>query len=79
MLDKYTIKQARNLSGLTQEDVASRLKVNPVTYIKYEKYETIMRMDKAFTFSKIVGIDVSNIIFFEKELQKNCTKEKQEV
>ncbi len=79
MLDKYTIRQARNLSGLTQEEVASRLKVNPVTYIKYEKYETIMRMDKAFTFSKIVGINVSNIIFFENEVQKNCSEDKQEV
>lgn len=72
-MDRFTLKQARNLAGLTQVEVADRLNVNEGTYLKYENYQTLLRIDKAYTFSKIVGLEISSIIFFQKELQKNCS------
>lgn len=69
---KYTIEQARMLSGKTQVQMAKSLGMSEGTYIKYEKYRTVFRMDTAFLFSKITGIAIDDIIFFDSQLQKKC-------
>ena len=69
---KYTIEQARMLSGKTQVQMAEALSMSEATYIKYEKYRIVFRMDTAFLFSKITGIAIDDIIFFNSKLQKNC-------
>lgn len=70
---KYTIVQARALSGLSQREMAKRLGISEKTYIDYEKYRKVFRMDMAYKFSKITGIEMDEIIFFDKDVQKICS------
>jgi DNA-binding XRE family transcriptional regulator len=70
---KYTIAQARMLSGFTQVQMAKKLGMSEKTYIEYEKYRRVFRMDTAWKFSEITKIDMGNIIFFEGQLQKICS------
>lgn len=70
---KYTLQQARILAGLTQVEMAEKLGMTEKTYIQYEKYRRIFRMDQGLAFSKYVKIPIDNIIFFDKELQKICS------
>lgn len=69
---RYTIEQARMLSGKTQVEMSNLLDMSETTYIKYEKYRMIFRMDTAYLFSTLTGIPLDEIIFFETKLQKNC-------
>lgn len=71
---KFTIEQARKISGKTQVEVAARLGMSEKTYIQYEKYRKIFRMDTAARFVEIVGIPMESIIFYRPELQKNCSE-----
>lgn len=71
----FTIEQARKYSGLTQEEIAERMGVTPKTYIQYEKYRRVFDMKQAFHFSALTGIGVDQLIFFEGQQQKFCTKE----
>lgn len=70
---KYTIEQARILGGFTQINMSSRLGMSEKTYIQYEKYRKVFRMDTALKFVMLTKLDISNIIFFEGQLQKNCS------
>lgn len=69
----YTIKQARQLAGMTQKEMAKELNVSESTYISYELYNTIMRMDTAMQFTKVTNISLDDI-FFAPDVQKKCTK-----
>jgi DNA-binding XRE family transcriptional regulator len=69
----FTIEQARNLSGLTQAQMAVKLGMSEKTYIQYEKYRKIFRMHIAARFVEIVEMDMGVIIFFDDELQKICS------
>lgn len=71
---KYTIEQARILGGYNQLDIAPKLGMSEKTYIQYEKYRKVMRMDTAQRFSELTRIDLGNIIFFNPELQIICSK-----
>ena len=73
---KYTLEQARILSGLTQLEMAKRLKMSEKTYIQYEKYRRIFRMDQAYTFVKQVNVSFDSIVFFAGQLQKFCSLDK---
>lgn len=72
---RYTIAQARILAGLTQVKIADRLGMSEKTYIQYEKYRKVFRMNDGMNFSRITGIGLDSIIFFNHELQKNCSTE----
>lgn len=72
---KYTIEQARILAGLTQVETAERLGMSEKTYIQYEKYRRVFKMNDGMHFSQIVKRPLSQIIFFEGQLQMNCSKE----
>ena len=60
---QFTIKKARQYSGLTQEAMAKKLGVSTKTYQNYESGKVAMRIDTAKTFSKLTGIELSKIIF----------------
>ena len=60
---QFTIKKARQYSGLTQEAMAKKLGVSTKTYQNYESGKVAMRRDTAKTFSKLTGIELSKIIF----------------
>lgn len=62
-MERYTIEQARKLSGKTQVQIAAELGMSETTYIKYEKGRSVFRMDDAFKFSKSTGISIDRIIF----------------
>lgn len=70
---KYTIAQARMLAGLTQKEVAKKLGMCEATYLNYEKYRKIFRMDMAYKFSKITGIGMDQIIFFDEDIKEICS------
>lgn len=70
---KYTLEQARILSGLNQVDMAERLGMSEKTYIQYEKYRKVFRMDTALKFMGATGISANDIIFFKGQVQKICS------
>ena len=73
-MKRFTMKQARLVSGHSQEEMAKKLDMSTNGYAKIERYESKFRIDKALAFAKIVELDVNEIIFFEKEyrLTKLC-------
>lgn len=75
---KFTIEQARVLSGKTQVEMAAKLGMTEKTYIQYEKYRKIFRMDKAALFVELVNLPMDSIIFYHPKVQKNCTLEEAE-
>ncbi|MBS4198583.1 helix-turn-helix transcriptional regulator [Bacillus sp. FJAT-49732] len=72
---RYTLEQARILGGLTQVQMAERLGMSEKTYIQYEKYRKVFRMDDAFRFIRITKVPANSIIFFEGQLQNICSQE----
>ncbi|ERN52854.1 helix-turn-helix domain-containing protein [Alkalihalophilus marmarensis] len=70
---KYTLKQARILGGLNQVEMANKLGMSEKTYIQYEKYRKVLRMDHAFTFVQETSVAFDEIIFFEGQVQKICS------
>lgn len=72
----YTLEQARILAGLTQIEMAKKMKMSEKTYIQYEKYRRIFRMDQAYTFMKQVNVPSDSIIFFAGQLQGFCSSDK---
>lgn len=61
---KWTIELARRKAGLTQEEMAEKLRMSRNSYRKYELGEVVFRTDKAWQFSQIVMIPFDEIIFF---------------
>lgn len=70
---KYTLEQARILTGLSQVEMAKKMKMSEKTYIQYEKYRRILRMDQGYLFAKQVDVPFDSIIFFAGQLQKFCS------
>ncbi|CRK80344.1 helix-turn-helix transcriptional regulator [Neobacillus massiliamazoniensis] len=70
---KYTIEQARILGGFTQVEMAKKLSMSEKTYIQYEKYRKVFRMDVALKFVSLTKVRIGDIIFFEGQLQKICS------
>ena len=53
MPDNFTLRQARNLAGITQAEMAKKLGVSRAMYRSYEQYLTLMRpinLAKLLTF-----------------------------
>ncbi|MDQ0491872.1 helix-turn-helix transcriptional regulator [Paenibacillus brasilensis] len=70
---KFTIEQARILGGYTQVQMAAKLGMSEKTYIQYEKYRKIFRMNTAARFVELTKLNMQDIIFFDKKLQKICS------
>lgn len=77
-MERYTIKQARQLAGKTQVGLARELGVSEATYIKLEKGRSIFRMDQAEKFSEIVKLPIDRIIFLNSNYGKTVVDEKRE-
>lgn len=63
---KFTIKQAREYSGLTQKDIAKKLGISLATYQGYEWENVEMRIGIANKFSQLVNIPLNQLIFYSK-------------
>ena len=74
---KFTLEQARILSGLSQIEMASRLGITEKTYIQYEKYRRVFRMDQAFEFMKHVTVPFKDVIFFENQVRNFRSNDKE--
>lgn len=70
---KFTIEQARILGGFTQNVIATKLGMSEKTYIQYEKYRKVFRMDTAARFVELTKLEMDDIIFFNPEVQKICS------
>lgn len=60
---KLTLKQARQFSELSQEELANMLGVHRQTYMKWEKKPHEMPMGKAVEFCRIVKVSIDDIFF----------------
>lgn len=65
---KLTMKQIRQLNGETQEETAKVLGVSTQSYNAYENFKRDTPLEQAVLFSRHFQVDLSDIIFFEKEL-----------
>lgn len=63
---QFTIKQARNLAGLTQSQVAKNLGIDRSTYIKIEHDVSRATVGQINKISSITGIPVSQIFLDER-------------
>lgn len=61
---KFTVEQARILSGHSQESMAKALGLSKNAYINKEKGLSRFYVDEAILFEKICGINFSKIKFF---------------
>lgn len=60
---QYTVKQARLLAGVTQQEMADALGVHRSTYIKMESDPEEITVGQAKKISEVTGIPVDNIFF----------------
>jgi DNA-binding XRE family transcriptional regulator len=60
---KLTLKQARLLAELTQQEIAEILGVHVQTYMKWEKNPEEMSIGTAKQFSRIVKREFEDIFF----------------
>ena len=60
---KISMAAARVNAKLKQNEMAEKLGIDRSSYIRYEKGETIMRLDTAWKFSEIVNIPFAYIDF----------------
>lgn len=63
LLEKLTLKQARVLANLTQEESAKKLGVSPNTLSNWERGKTFPRMNQIEMISKIYDVPQKNICF----------------
>lgn len=70
---KYTLEQARLLSDLTQVEMSEIMNMSEKTYIQYEKYRRVFRMDQGYNFANNVTVPFDSIIFFAGQVQKSCS------
>ncbi len=61
---KISMEAARVNAKMTQQEMANALGVDRTSYIRYEKGETIIRLDLAMLFASIVNIPMSYIDFY---------------
>ena len=63
---ELTPKGIRLLKGITQKEVAERLKIHPQTYSKLEKNPDMFTLKQAKEFSELFGVDCDQIFFSPK-------------
>lgn len=59
----YTVKQARRLAGLTQQEMADELHIHRTTYIKLEENPESFTVGQAKAISRKTQISINDIFF----------------
>lgn len=67
---KFTIVQARSLSGLTQEQMAKKLDMSLKTYVYKESVPKKFKLGEMLDFCSICGVDIGELIFLPKSETK---------
>ena len=70
------IKHYRLLSGVSQKDLASKLKISYQQLHKYEKGQDRISASKLLTIAEILGVDVS---YFYKKKSSSRSSSKKEI
>lgn len=60
---KISMPAARVNADMSQQEMADALGIDRTTYLKYEKGDSVMRMDLAYKFSELVHIPMEHINF----------------
>ena len=66
-IKKITLKQARQLADLTQEEAAERIGVTKYTILKWEKGRSFPNAEQIKLIEKVYGLPYSMILFLERE------------
>lgn len=66
-MSEFTVKQARLMSGKTQETLAKSLKIHRQTYAKLEQNPEKFTIEQANAFSIEVDIPYDRINFFSSK------------
>lgn len=59
------LKELREELGLTQKELASKLNINPVTYLHYEKSQREPPLALLVTFAKFFDVSVDYLLGLE--------------
>lgn len=59
----YSVRQARMLAGLSQQEIADRLNVHRTTYRKLEENPDLITIGQAREISRAVGVPLDDIFF----------------
>jgi len=59
----FTVKQARQYAGFTQDQMAEKLGISRSSYIYLEKHPDRATVAQAKSISAITGIDFDNLFF----------------
>ena len=70
-MTEFTVEQARNFAGMSQKEMADIIGTSKNAYIRKEKGLARFYIDEAYKFSEAVGISISNIVFFNRNVPKN--------
>lgn len=62
-----TLREWRRVKEISQESMATMLKVHVNTYQKWEKDPGQISLDKAVEISKILKVPIDDIVFSTKE------------
>lgn len=65
---RFTMKQAADYRGLTNEEISKSLGVSRNTVSSYMTMEAIPRYDLCLKFSYLVNIPLKDLIFFKQQL-----------
>lgn len=71
---RFTIKQARNLAGMTQADMAKALGINRTTYIKIERDVSRATVAQVEAISTATGIPPNDIFLFNNSTNVELLK-----
>lgn len=65
---RFTMKQAADYRGLTNEEISKSLGVSRNTVSSYMTMKAIPRYDLCLKFSYLVNIPLKDLIFFKQQL-----------
>lgn len=61
-MEKLKLKEIREKKNLKQEDVAKIMKINPTTYLSWEKHKTEPKVSQLIKFCEVMGVDIMEVI-----------------
>lgn len=75
---RKSLSELRKTSGLTQIEVAKKLKVDQTTVSKWENGEALPRVEMLFMIARLYGVKVDNIKLIRAIKAKPLKKERNE-
>lgn len=67
----YKIRAVRDMQGISQDYLASKLGISQSTMSKIENDEMAVNFEKLHEISQILGVDINNVLNFDKSVVFN--------